>query len=535
MFAGFPKVREVPADHPDVTHDASRRTVLAGGAALTAAIATPVVVASPAAAATYPVNPYTATSVPSATALHYLNRLGCGYSRTTYAQMKAIGSAAKWLDAQLSPSTVTEGPTASALTSWYPDLGESVTTKWSRNTSGDKGGWEYARDLANYSMLRRAYSYRQVLESLVDFWSNHLHVHADHDTAWVWRWSYDALVRKHALGRFEDMLLAASLHPAMLLYLDNWRSVRGAPNENQGRELLELHTVGRSAGYTEAMVKDSAKILSGYTVDAFDTWAFRYDATKHTTGAVQVLGFTHANASTDGRAVTTAYLKYLANHPATALNIARKLCRHYIGDSASTTVVNVVAKAFRDSGTDIKATVRALVAHPEFLASRGTVVRTPVEDFVATVRALRVVATKPTSEDSFANTAVWVPQSTPVYQWPRPDGSPYGDATWSSATRMLSSFRMHWNLTAGWWPTQQVGYRTGASWMPAASLRLDRYVDHLCRTLLGRPSSTRLLNAALTTVGYGPATVVTADHPVNTWLYVRLVGALLDSPDHMRR
>ena len=77
----------------------------------------------------------------------------------------------------------------------------------------------------------------------------------------------------------------------MRVYLDNWKSVKNKPNENQGRELLELHTVGRGAGYTEAMVKDSAKLLSGYTVDWGKTFDATYDPTKHTTGAVQVLGF----------------------------------------------------------------------------------------------------------------------------------------------------------------------------------------------------------------------------------------------------
>ena len=92
----------------------------------------------------------------------------------------------------------------------------------------------------------------------------------------------------------------------MRVYLDNWKSVRNKPNENQGRELLELHTVGRNAGYTEAMVKASAVLLSGYTVDWGKTFDAKYDANAHTIGAVQVLDFSHANASADGQAATAA-------------------------------------------------------------------------------------------------------------------------------------------------------------------------------------------------------------------------------------
>ncbi len=464
-----------------------------------------------------------------------MNRMGCGYSRSTFKAMRRAGSAEAWFEKQLKPGKVKESRTTRQLRSWYPQLREAPTTKWTNQTSGRKGGWEYAVDLANSTMMRRIHSERQVLENVVDFWSNHLHVHANSDLGWVHRESYDRVIRKHALGTFEDMLVEATLHPAMLLFLDNWRSVRGFPNENHGRELLELHTVGRASGYTEEMVKDSARILSGFTVDAFKSWKDSYDPEKHTTGRVQVLGFTARNDSEDGRAMTRDYLRYLANHPATAHNIARKLALHYVSDNPSNRVVNDLAKVFRASGTDIKATLRALVAHPEFKRSKGRIVRTPVEDFVATVRALGITVRRPTASDSFARAAVWVPQSTLVYHWPRPDGSPYGNAMWSSPTRMLSSFRLHWNLTAGWWPTKDARYKKPEKFLPEKEIRLDAWIDHLSRQILGRPAGKRLVKAAVAAVGYRPGEKVTKDHALAQWLFVRLVGALLDSPDHMQR
>jgi hypothetical protein len=154
---------------------------------------------------------------------------------------------------------------------------------------------------------------------------------------------------------------------------------------------------------------------------------------------------------------------------------------------------------------------------------------------VATCRVLRVSVQAPSSAQSFARSAVWVPQSAAAYHWPRPDGPPYGAEAWASASRMLGSFRMHWNLTAGWWPREDVAYRSPASWLPERSLRLDSYVDHLSRVLLGRRSNPRILEAALEAVGHGPATKVTTSHPVAGWQFVRLAGALLDSPDHMSR
>ena len=179
---------------------------------------------------------------------------------------------------------------------------------------------------------------------MTDFWSTNLHIPVGHDRAWIYRADYDATIRQQAFGTFEDLLVALSLHPAMRLYLDNWSSVKNKPNENQGRELLELHTVGRAAGYTEAMVKDSAKILSGYTVDWGKTYVAKYDTNRHTTGAVTVLGFSDPNAGADGQSLTVAYLKYLAHHPSTASNLCRKLATYFVSDSPSDGLVAALAQ-----------------------------------------------------------------------------------------------------------------------------------------------------------------------------------------------
>jgi len=272
----------------------------------------------------YVVRAYDATPVPTARELHLLNRFAGGYTPQSLRQLRKAGGYRKWFRSQLVPAKVPENALARALPTWYPALAWSALTKHERNQSGVYQAWKHARDLGNLSLLRRTHSERQVLEQMTDFWSNHLHVPANHDFAWLQRKSYDDLLRRYALSSFETLLLRATLHPAMQLHLDNWRSEKGAPNENHGRELLELHTVGRVAGYTEKMVKDSATILSGYTVTNTN-WDAYYDPGRHTTGAVTVLGFKHANGKADGREVTLAYLRYLAHHPATARRIARKL------------------------------------------------------------------------------------------------------------------------------------------------------------------------------------------------------------------
>ena len=483
----------------------------------------------------YSVNPYRRTRIPTRDELHLMNRLGCGYSRQTWTQMRRAGGARQWFDQQLSPARVPESAKAKALDGWFPGRSESASRRWQRHTSGSMEGWQYARDLGNYTMLRRVYSNRPVLETMVDFWSNHFHIQAAGDLSFVYRDDYDRTLRAHALGRFDALLEAATLHPAMLLFLDNWRSVRNAPNENHGRELLELHTVGRTSGYTEAMVLDSAKLLSGYTVDAKNTWRAHYDPSLHTTGPVQVLGFRSVNGSSDGAQLTKDYLHYLAHHPATARTIAYKLALRFVSDAPSPGLVSHLAEVFSASGTDIKATLKALVAHREFRSAAGKKVRTPVDDLVQTARVLGVSVQRPRTTSSFAIAMSWMHGGDTLYSWPRPDGAPERNDAWASASRMLGSFRMHWNLAGGYWPREAVSYRRPAAWLPQRRIRFDQYVDHLCRMIHGKGSTPRLLKAAVQATDCRPGEVVTAAHPVAGWLFVRLLAVLLDSPEHMTR
>lgn len=470
----------------------------------------------------------------------YLNRFGTGFTQRALTQLRAAGTPEAWLTAQLSPTGIAESAKIAAVDGWFAPLRRTWTEKAATNSGTGKKAWEYGNDLGNWTILHRIYSERAVLETMTELWSALLHIPIGHDRAWLYRYDYDATIRQHAFGTFEDLLIACSLHPAMRVYLDNWKSVRNKPNENQGRELLELHTVGRGAGYTEAMVKASAVILSGYTVDWGKTYEGRYDPNAHTTGAVEVLGFSHANSAPDGQAVTIAYLKYLAHHPATARRMVTKIATQFVSDSPSAGLIDTLADVYTGSGTDIRAVLTALSQHPEFLTSSGLKVRTPVADLVATTRVLAVDVSAPVSGSSWANAANYVHGGDRVFSWPRPDGPPITGAAWSSASRLFASYDMHQSLSGGWWPKEAATYRTAASWLPATSLRFDAYVDHLCRTWLGRSADARLIQAATQAVT-GPekwaiitaSTVVDSKHSLASWLFPRLVSALLDTPDHM--
>ena len=479
--------------------------------------------------------------VPTSRERLFLNRLGSGYTPAALAALRADGTPEQWLEHQLSPGSVPQSPKVAAADTWFKHLFAGAADAYAADKARTRQAWQYGLDLGNWTTLRRIYSTRSLQERMTAIWSDALHIPIGHDRAWVYRMDYDATIRRLALGRFEELLVECSLHPAMRVYLDNWKSVRGKPNENQGRELLELHSVGRSAGYTEDMVKASAVILSGYTVAWGTTFAASYDPAKHTTGPVSVLGFSDPNASADGQSVTLAYLRHLARHPSTARRVVTRLATCLVSDSPSAGLIDSLARVYLDHDTDIAAVLRALVAHPEFLTSEGTKVRTPYDDLVASARVLGVDVLAPTSGSSWANASTWLHGANRMFSWPRPDGAPVTGAAWSSPSRLFAAYGMHQSMAGGWWPTEAVSYKkAGSQWLPAPSMRFDAFVDHLCRSWLGRAADDRLLRAATLAVN-GPekwsavsaGTVIDARHHVVTWDFWRLTVALLDTPDHM--
>ncbi len=135
------------------------------------------------------------------------------------------------------------------------------------------------QDTVALHLGRAMVSNRQLLEVMVDFWANHLNITCPSGDVWDTRHRYQIdVLRKHALGNFESMLVASAVHPAMLVYLNNAQSTGQNPNENYARELLELHTVGVDGGYTERDVQRSALLLTGWSVEQSKT---RFDPNRH--------------------------------------------------------------------------------------------------------------------------------------------------------------------------------------------------------------------------------------------------------------
>ena len=473
--------------------------------------------------------------IPSTQTRHVLNRFSYGVTPALVRQAKARGGARQWLEWQMQPESINDAD-AAEIWSWFPYLAYPPAELWRANRLSGLPRNEVTFDFARWTLLRRTYSQCQLHEVMAEFWSHLLYIPAADVKAWPHRVGYDMTVRAHALGRFEDLLMAATTHPAMTSYLDNAKSTKDNLNENLGRELLELHTVGRTSGYSEHHVLNSARMLSGYRVDMDDSRVDFYAPDDHMTGSVKILGFSSPNTDSDGRATTAAYVRYLARHADTARNLARRLCVRFVRDDPSLDIVDAVAQAYSKSKTDIRAALRAMVDHPDFRSSVDEKVRTPTEDACATYRALGVQAARPTSDADFANSLIWHSMriGESPFDWPRPDGPPDVASAWTSSGRMLGSWLFHRTLGGGS-PSSGATHRTPESWLPALPARLDTIVDDMSRELLCRPATSALRTAASTCLGIPEDQVISRFDDLRSWRISLLVSTILNTPQHMTR
>ncbi|HTI37554.1 MAG TPA: DUF1800 domain-containing protein [Vicinamibacterales bacterium] len=287
------------------------------------------------------------------------------------------------------------------------------------------------QELSEQKILRAVYSDRQLEEVMTDFWFNHFNVFAGKGATPIYLTEYEReVIRPHVLGKFRDLLGATAKSPAMLFYLDNWQSAdpdapalgerlrqraamrraagtarRPEPfpaasgeagqqprqkrglNENYGRELMELHTLGVDGGYTQQDVVEVARCFTGWTIrQPRQGGGFVFEPRIHDNGRKLVLGHVISGGGEhDGEQV----LDILARHPATAHFIATKLVRKFVSDDPPAELVDRAAARFRETDGDIREVVRTIITSPEFFAA-GTYrakVKTPFEFVVSTVRA----------------------------------------------------------------------------------------------------------------------------------------------------
>ncbi len=469
---------------------------------------------------------------------HLVSRFSYGLTPALAAEVARLpGGATEWFEQQL---TTAYSLGSEHVADWWPDLHRGPEDLWIRSRDRVRPSWEVMNDYARRLLVRRIMSPAQVLEVMAEFWENHLHVPIQADAVFPHRVPYGEVIRKHALGRFADLLKATITHPAMTIYLSGYESTRTNPNENLGRELLELHTVG-VGNFTEYDVKDSARILTGFRIDMWRTFAASYDPARHWTGRVRVLDFEHPNSAADGRPVVEAYLDHLARHPLTARRIARRLAVKFVADDPSDALVERLATVYSASDTAILPVLRALVASAEFRAAQGRKLRDGAEDVVATYRLLGATLADPrtTSAPSSAGAHAIIWQAGDLgaepMSWPRPDGSPITNAAWASPARALASGSLHWSMAGGWWPKVGVTYREPSAWAPTLPVAFRDFVDHLARQVHHRTATQQLVDACCLAASVAPDASIRTGHAVLSWKFPLVMATVLDHPFHYQR
>jgi uncharacterized protein (DUF1800 family) len=337
-------------------------------------------------------------------------------------------------------------------------------------------------ELVQGKLLRAIYSERQLQEVMTDFWFNHFNVFIGKGADRYLLTSYERdVIRPRALGKFEDLLVATAQSPAMLFYLDNWLSVgpisdfangipkrtynynwrrpprnrrpvpvkqargkRGGLNENYGRELMELHTLGVNGGYSQKDVTEVARVLTGWTLkQPKQGGGFTFEERMHEPGEKIVLGHRiKSSGEKEGREV----LHLLARHPSTAKFISTKLAMRFVSDTPPPNLVDRMAQTFLKKDGDIREVLKTMFRSPEFWApeSYRAKVKTPLEFVVSAVRVSGAEV-----GDALPVARQLQSLGMPLYGMQPPTGYSMKADAWVNSSALLGRMNFALVLTAG--------------------------------------------------------------------------------------
>ncbi len=380
------------------------------------------------------------TSSPYDRNVHLLRRLTFGPTAAELARIRAMGESA-WLAEQLNPATINTsaidakiaGLTSLAMT--YSEMSLAYPT------TAPNPGWQ----LQFASVIRSVESPAQLFERLVEFWNDHFNIYFEDRRHQLYKIVEDReVIRRHAVGKFSDLLVASAKSPAMLLYLDNYISNVGAINENYAREVLELHTVGVDGGYTEEDVVSLARLLTGWGI-AGSTGQFTFRIARHDTAPLTIMGWTRPS-DTNYMSHGVQFLEWLAMRPATARNVCTKIARRFVSDNPDSALIETMAAAWSANGSAIGPVLKAMVSHPSFAASAGKKYRRPSDFLAFVMRSVGAIGTVPvtnTELNSFNN--LYGSLNQIQFRWDAPNGYPDDEISWLSAGGDLA----RWNLAGG--------------------------------------------------------------------------------------
>jgi uncharacterized protein (DUF1800 family) len=411
-----------------------------------------------------------AAATPSLADIRWLRRASFGLDAATLARYQQLGRRG-WLDEQLADRNDSLPPAVRALIESYPAVSTppadllaaaiAARRRLRAMPAGDariaarkalqKQGRELARQAQQAELLHAIYGSNPLKEQMVWFWLNHFSVYAAKGGVRLVAADYEEhVIRPHALGKFRDLLLATLQSPAMLQYLDNARNVRGKTNENYARELMELHTLGVGAGYTQQDVQQLALILTGagFAPNA-GRWhgrfarmrpgfvrdgLFVFNPDKHDFSDKILLG---QRIRGSGYAEIRQALTLITRQPACARFISRQLAEYFVADRPPPALVAAMADTFQRSDGDIAAVLRTMFDSPALLASAGRKFKDPTQFLVSAMRL--AYGGEPIS--NAAPLVNWLNQmGEPVFGRITPDGWPLDAASWSGSGQLAARF-----------------------------------------------------------------------------------------------
>jgi uncharacterized protein (DUF1800 family) len=536
---------------------------------------------------------------PDARTVHVLNRLAFGPRPGEVEQVMRMG-VDRWIDRQLRPESIDDSSGTRALNGcplWTdpvesslaaiaapvtivitqpngtmlnarvgPGIPFSVLTRDSARAAGPLSPVYLANgQLLGCRLARVEASEQQLLEVMTDFWENHFSIYSGKvpGRGAVIEWDR-AIIRPNALGRFRTLLGEVAYSATMLMYLDNAASrvdsshvslaeyiratatgaspVAGARqggglNENYGRELLELHTLGVDGGYTQADVIEVARAFTGWGF-AFTSPAsqpnlmiavqpayFYFDSTRHDADTKVVLG----RALPAGRGMEDGddVLDLLARHPSTARFIARKLAVRFVSDVPPDALVDRAAATFTRTDGDIREVVRTIVTSPEFQSPEvfRAKVKAPVELVLSMRRALAApVDTAAEEIDLLVNL------EQPPFGRVSPDGWPEVGSAWMNVGALRARVALATKVARGEVPSIPV--ESWPEWKRLSAATFDKQLDGVIRSLLGGRVSeqTRAVMARAR-----PPAAESATQSIRELALRELIALALSSPEFQRR
>jgi uncharacterized protein (DUF1800 family) len=342
---------------------------------------------------------------------HLLRRAGFGYSPTELKYYKSLGYE-RTLEELLEPEKVDNSQLENAL---------------------DQQGFDFTRlvDLKRWWIYRMSFTRRPLEEKMTLFWHGHFATSNRKVDNPYFMYTQNVKQRDYGLGNFGDLLMAMSKDPAMIVWLDNQQNRKGKPNENYAREVMELFSLG-IGNYSEQDIKEGARAFTGWQSRPD---GFFFNAKDHDNGVKNFLG-------REGNFNGDDIVNILARTAAMPQFIARKLCKFFVADNPSDTVVNDVASSYKPDDRNIRKMMETIFTHPEFISqtSYHAKIKGPAELVVGTIKSLQITKLDAELPNQMARMGQSIFEPMTVKGWD-------GGAAWVSTDMMMERFNFATKIT----------------------------------------------------------------------------------------